>query len=109
MKAKVVHLDSTRIVDEESFHSLFQKTLGFPDFYGRNMDAWIDMMSSLDDPEPMTAVTVPEGRVLVLVIDQAEDFRKRCPDLYDDLVECSAFVNWRRVEASYEPILCLAF
>ncbi len=47
----VVRLDCDRITDWESFHSLFAEVFGFPDFYGRNMNAWIDCMSYLDDSE----------------------------------------------------------
>ena len=54
----VVRMDCDRITDWESFHSLFAEVFGFPDFYGRNMNAWIDCMSYLDDSEGgMTSFT----------------------------------------------------
>jgi len=40
-----------KITDWPSFHDVFQETLGFPKFYGRNMNAWIDCMTSIDTPE----------------------------------------------------------
>ncbi|HEY4646882.1 MAG TPA: barstar family protein, partial [Steroidobacteraceae bacterium] len=43
-------VDGSRIHDWASFHDEFNRTFAFPDFYGRNMDAWIDCMSSLDEP-----------------------------------------------------------
>ena len=106
----VVEIDTARIVDRESFHDLFAEVMGFPDFYGRNMDAWIDCMDSLDAPEEgMTGVHAPHGGVLVLMLTDAGDLARRCPDLYADLVECAAFVNGRRLEQGEGPVLSLAW
>ena len=44
----VVRIPTSEIVDWESFHSVFQRVLGFPEFYGRNMNAWIDCLTSAD-------------------------------------------------------------
>jgi hypothetical protein len=96
------------IVDWPSFHSVFQRVLGFPDFYGRNMDAWIDCMTSVDAPsDGLTTITVPAGEVLVLRIDEPFEFRRRCPEQYDALIECTAFVNYRRVEVGQPPVLAI--
>jgi RNAse (barnase) inhibitor barstar len=59
----VVRLDCDRITDWESFHAVFAEVFGFPSFYGRNMDAWIDCMSYLDKPEVgmSTVQSLPEG------------------------------------------------
>jgi hypothetical protein len=84
--------------------------LGFPDFYGRNMDAWIDCMTSLDYPEHgLSRVTVEKGDVLVLNLADVRDFKQRCPELYTDLVECAAFVNWRRIAKGGTAILALSY
>ncbi len=99
-----------KIADWPSFHDAFQRVLGFPDFYGRNMNAWIDCMTSVDTAsDGMTTVTVPPGEILVLRIDDPFDFRRRCPEQYDALVECTAFVNFRRVEVGEPPVLALLF
>jgi RNAse (barnase) inhibitor barstar len=39
MQTTVVIVPVDRIADWDSFHSVFKETLGFSDFYGRNMDA----------------------------------------------------------------------
>ncbi|MGQ0801294.1 MAG: barstar family protein [Pseudomarimonas sp.] len=105
----ILRIDSNRIVDVESFHAAFASSFGFPTFYGRNMNAWIDCLSDLDDPgSGMTTVHVDSGQVLTLIIDNAQAFKRRCPDLFDALVEGAAFVNWRRVEAGQAPVLALA-
>jgi hypothetical protein len=105
-----VQIDGSKIADWDSFHSHFAETLGFPDFYGRNMDAWNDCMTHLDEPEAgMTSVHVPPGDVLVLCVSAAADLKKRCPEVYDALVECSAFVNYRRIDMGEPAVLALSF
>jgi hypothetical protein len=97
-----------RLTDWPSFHDTFQRELGFPDFYGRNMDAWIDCMTSVDTPsDGLTAVNVQPGEVLALRIDGPFEFRRRCPEQYDALIECTAFVNYRRVSNFEPPVLAL--
>ncbi|MFM0375819.1 barstar family protein [Paraburkholderia strydomiana] len=44
-------MDTTEIADWPSFHRLFAQIFGFPTFYGSNMDALIDCLSHLDEPE----------------------------------------------------------
>ena len=46
-----VAIDTRRVIDWDSFHNEFAEVFGFPRFYGRNMNAWIDCMTYLDDPE----------------------------------------------------------
>jgi hypothetical protein len=106
----VVRIDTTRICDWDSFHAVFKEALGFPEFYGANMDAWIDCMTYLDDPEAgMTTHHVPPGMVLTLQVDAVDGFASRCPEQYEALVQGSAFVNWRRVERGDPAVLALSF
>jgi barstar (barnase inhibitor) len=108
MSTTVVTIPTSRITDWDSFHSVFQATLGFPAFYGRNMDAWIDCMTYLDDPPSgMTSVSVGEGGLVALRIDDAPDFQRRCPEQYEALMACVAFVNHRRIRAGQQPVLTL--
>lgn len=110
MRNPLLQVDLRSITDSNSFHSFFANALGFPGFYGRNMDAWVDCMSCLDDPDAgMTSIHVPPGSVLVLHLEGTGDFQRRCPDLYAALIECSSFVNWRRVEQGDDPVLALSF
>jgi hypothetical protein len=110
MRATLVTLDTRQMTDWESFHSVFADAFGFPDFYGRNMDAWIDCMTYLDDPGArMTSVHSPPGGVLVLQLDYVDDFAARCPEQYNAVIECAAFVNWRRIELGEEAVLALSF
>jgi len=107
---KTVRIDTRRIKDWDTFHDLFAEVFGFPSFYGRNMDAWIDCMSYLDSPEDeMTSIRVQPNEVLTIHLEEASDFAERCPEQYKALVECSAFVNYRRVENGESAILALSF
>lgn len=105
----VVTIQDSRISDWSSFHDVFADALGFPDFYGRNMNAWIDCLTYRDEDDGMSSVVVPPGDVLTLQLESGRDFAQRCPEQYAALVECSAFVNWSRIEAGERPIVALSF
>lgn len=108
MKSQAIKLQTTGITDWESFHSVFAETLGFPKFYGRNMDAWVDCMTYLDDPDArMTTVSVAPGELFHLEVADATDFQKRLPEIFQAFISCAAFVNWRRVERGERPVLAL--
>lgn len=110
LMSRNVVIDGNRITDWESFHSVFSEALGFPTFYGRNLDAWIDCMTSLDDPTAnMTSIHVAPGEIVALCVAEISDLRKRMPEIYDALIECTAFVNHRRVERGDSAILALSF
>jgi Barstar (barnase inhibitor) len=102
----VIRLDAARLRDWETFHTVFASTFGFPDFYGRNMDAWIDCMSDLSEDTGMTTVQGSPTDPVVLHLDNIDAVPK---ELYLALVECSAFVNWRRLEMGDPAVLILAF
>src|SRR6516225_4569921 len=106
----LVKVDTRRIADWETFHDVFAEIFGFPNFYGRNMNAWIDCLTSLDNPSAgMTRMHVPQGGVLVLELEYVNDLASRCPEQYAAIVECAAFVNWRRIETGESAVLALSF
>ena len=106
----IVKIDTGRIHDWDTFHSVFAEALGFPGFYGRNMDAWIDCLSYADDPSAgMVAGPVPLGTVLTLHLEEVDAFARRCPEQYAAVVECAAFVNWRRLERGDSALIALSF
>ena len=108
--AVTVTLDCEQISDWKSFHGQFQRAFGFPSFYGRNMDAWIDCMSSLDEPDGgMTNVHCHRGDVVTLRLENVKPFATCCPEQYNALIECSAFVNWQRLKVSDPPVPALSF
>ena len=108
-QGRVVAVDAARITDWDSFHAVFSDAFGFPDWYGRNMDAWIDLMTYMDEDRATTGVSVAPGEAVTIALDDGRDLRERLPEVYDALIECTAFVNWRRIEAGGTAYLCLAF
>lgn len=110
MTSKIIRIDTRQIQDWDSFHDVFARELGFPGFYGRNMDAWVDCLTSLDEPDDaMTSVHVLKGDVLTLHLDHIDDLASRCPDIYEAMLDCTAFVNYRRIEAGQNPVLVLSY
>jgi len=106
----IIKINTKKIVDWNSFHNFFAIEFGFPDFYGKNMDAWIDCMTYLDEPETgMTSVSVDPGMVLTIQLDEVDDFYQRLPNIYKALIESTAFVNWRRIETGGQSILAISF
>jgi len=106
----VIKIDTRPIVDWNTFHEVFAATLGFPGFYGRNMNAWIDCMSYVDDAGAgMSSITVEPGGLLVLQLDYVNEFAARCPEQYQAIAEGAAFVNWRRMEQGQEAVLALSY
>lgn len=104
---KTVPIDGSRITDWPSFYDEFAKAFGFPHFFGRNMNAWIDCMTNLD--EPFNTVQVDPGEGVCIALEAADVFKAQCPEQFQAFVECSAFVNWRRLEVGRPPILVVSF
>ena len=110
MSTTKLSLDCERISDWRSFHEEFTKAFGFPDFYEKNMNAWIDCMTCVDDSAAgMSTVHCERGSVLTLELLNVERFRKRCPELYEAVIDGVAFVNWRRLETGDPSVLAISF
>ncbi len=97
---KSVRLDLSDVRDWDGFHDLFAASFNFPAYYGRNMDAWNDCMGDAVSPE--------DGPIF-LHLDGALEFKARCPEIFEALNECSAFLNCRRHEAGANPIISLSY
>lgn len=108
---EVVKLDGNKLTNWSAFHNFFARKFGFPDFYGRNMNAWIDCMSDLDHPEygMTTKISLKEGECIVLSITHAEELKKHNSDIYEALIECSAHINLNRIQQGKQPFIYLAF
>jgi RNAse (barnase) inhibitor barstar len=99
VSAVSVEVDLTSVTDWEAFHAAFAAALGFPDFYGNNMNAWADVLSDPSRPGVvgMTRVEVPEGSDLLLVLKGAEALRVAHPDIFGALINSTAHVNQLKV------------
>tara|TARA_A100001391_G_C5068676_1_gene277784 strand:+ start:1505 stop:1831 length:327 start_codon:yes stop_codon:yes gene_type:complete len=107
MPSRVIHIDCSKILNNDTFHNEFRDKLGFPSFYGRNMNAWIDCLTYLDDG--MTSINLNPGETLTLQLNEYKDLKDRCPNLAEAIIECSAFVNWRNIDAGEDPRLIISF
>lgn len=90
---KTFIIDAKEINTWDNFHDVFYSVFEFPSYYGRNMDAWIDCMTDLDDTVFTYIKNVSE------IIDG---------DIYNSLIECSAFANYRFIESG-KPVIAFAF
>ena len=98
-------LDATQITGWDSFHAESARAFGFPDVYGRNMDAWIDCLTDLDGG--MSRFSLAFGETLTIEVRGARDFAARCPQIAAALSEAIAAVNERSREAGEPPRLAL--
>lgn len=103
----LVRIDASTITDFPTFHDCFADALGFPNFYGRNMDAWIDCLTSLD--EPLDGMTTVHGSPDDMVVLHLENVGGVPDDVMRAFAECAAFVNWRRIEVGEPAILAVSF
>lgn len=105
-----VHLDGRAITDWPSFHRASRLAFGFPDFYGNNMDAWIDCLSSLREPgSGMTSIVLAPDETLQINVDHGGALRKKAPHIAAALEECTTEVNARYAEYGEKPALLLVF
>jgi RNAse (barnase) inhibitor barstar len=108
-QGRVVTIDGDRIIDWDSFHDVMSDAFLFPGWYGRNGNAWVDLMTYLDEDTATTGFFVEAGEIVTLEVRNGRVLHRRCPEIYDALIEMSAFVNWRRMESGGTAYLCLAF
>jgi len=104
---EVVRIDAAEIVDWDSFHSVSVKSFGLPEFYGRNLDAWIDCLSDLRLDTRMTRFRLEAGQVLLIELVGAADLRRRLPDVFEGLIDAITTVNQRFREEGTGPALAL--
>ena len=104
-----VSLDGSAITDWSAFHDQCAERLGFPTFYGRNMNAWIDCLTYLRDGDGMSRFVLGPTEVLELEISGTDVFSKRASEILDALVECTAAVNQRHIAAGQLPAIHLVF
>lgn len=84
-----VHLDFAGVNSEEQVHELFASALHFPHFYGRNWDAFWDIL---------TGFGCFPGR---LVLSGTEHLRTAVPKAYEQLHTC--FANCLREHPDMAP------
>ena len=97
-KSHVLNLDLSKVKSWDSFHEMFKSELGFPDFYGRNMNAWIDCMGDIHEKTDMINLFLPYDTGLTLRFTHSRFFKLKHPKIYRTLKDCTAFVNKEHIE-----------
>jgi len=99
---RTIELETKDVTDWKSFHATLKEALGFPDFYGRNGNAFIDCLTYDDDM--MSVVPPRAGGLLAIKLKDSVDFYARCPEQFEALVAWIAAVNDRRAESGTSPV-----
>jgi hypothetical protein len=108
-----VRLDGSRIDGWNAFHDASRAAFGFPEFYGRNMDAWIDCLSGLrdgdrdGDGDRMSAFTLGPEQVLEIEVGDTDLLRQRAPHILQALQDGVDEVNLLCAEQGEKPALVL--
>lgn len=102
-----VKLDGALIKDWDAFHSECQREFGFPESYGRTMDAWVDCMSYLRDDEAMSKFHLAENEVLEIAIANSAALKQNQPEILDELTFCVEAINDRYADYGEKPALKL--
>ncbi|MBI1891669.1 MAG: barstar family protein [Burkholderiales bacterium] len=100
-------LDGSAITDWASFHAVSKQVFGFPDFYGNNMDAWVDCLSYLRDDEGMSKFRLMPDEVLEIDVTHAEQIKQRAPEILEELAFCVDAINDRYDDYGEKPALKL--
>jgi RNAse (barnase) inhibitor barstar len=75
-------INGNLIKNMDDFGSLFAKVCNFPDYYGKNMDAWIDCMRDLLIKENIT-----------IELQNFTDFNRLFPKISNNLLDCICILN----------------
>ncbi|MEH1009419.1 barstar family protein [Winogradskyella sp. ECml5-4] len=89
-------INGRKLINWKAFHSEFKTELNFPDYYGENMDAWIDCIDELTE------------RPTLLLIENGKHLKENAPELLNAIMECGAFVNYRKIKVGENPNLLIA-
>lgn len=104
-----VQLVGVAIKNWDTFHDQCAAAFGFPEFYGRNMNAWIDCLTYVRDGDGMSAFALGPTATLDIEISDAEAFNRQAPEVMDALIDCTAAVNRRHIDVGELPALHLIF
>ncbi|MGB7481571.1 MAG: barstar family protein [Burkholderiaceae bacterium] len=102
-----VQLDGAALTDWPAFHAASKAAFGFPDFYGANLDAWVDCLSYLRDDDAMASIRLRPGEVLEIEVLHADVLRRQAPDILETLESCVAMINERYADYGEAPALRL--
>jgi RNAse (barnase) inhibitor barstar len=101
----IARLNGAAMTDWEAFHDECAKEFGFPDFYGRNMNAWIDCLTYINIGDGMSLFVLDPEDTLQIELADSETMKTHAPHILDELIQCVRFVNERSLAAGEVPRL----
>ena len=94
MSSKVQHveIDLAGVMNEEQLHTLLMQRLEFPHYYGKNWNAFWDV------------ITEPDGLPQILTFHGWAEFQRRLPEVAKELRDCleRASVMYSYVDSKIE-------
>lgn len=93
---RTYRIDGNKISNWKDFHFEFKTKFNFPNYYGENLDAWIDCMDDIVSQET------------IVQIENSQSLQRVAPNIFQSLLECAAFVNFRKLESGRKPTLILS-
>jgi len=100
-----VRINGAVITDWDSFHTECQNAFGFPGFYGRTMDAWVDCLSYLRDDDTMSVFRLKPDETLKIEVQDADLLRKHASDILEEMAFCIGGINERYEDYGEKPAL----
>ena len=108
-RIKTFRIDGRRITKWDRFHEVLFATFNFPNYYGRNLNAWIDSMTLIDgDEERLAGGLIRRGDLIVIELAFAKALKAQAPDIYEFIFEGAAFVNGRRSSVGEPPLILVS-
>ncbi len=92
-----IRIKTDQIKNWKTFHTYFADQFNFPEYYGQNMNAWIDCMEDF----------AIDG-LTVLEFGDCRSFKERIPEIHKAILESSAFINYRSTESGKKPMLIIS-
>lgn len=95
INAKRLSIDFSKIKTIDDFHYEMKETFGFPDFYGKNIHALIDCLSSLRFPgDGMTKIHIDMNETLII---EAINFSSLEEEIIKNFIFSIEAVNQRSI------------
>ena len=102
-----VTLETEQIYDWGTFHNQSAKAFGFPVFYGKNMNAWIDCLTYLPDGDGMSQFTLAPSEKLFIRLTNFREFSKAQTEICLEFLDCIASINQRYIANEDIPRLVI--
>ena len=79
---KIVVLDGRKMTDREAAHTYLKRTLGLPEYYGRNLDALFDCLCEMSGTQ-----------IILTYVDEMKDNLRRYADNIINVFEAAEEKN----------------